>query len=61
MNAPTVFAAQGACFGVMKDAVRFNLALGFIQVSSLSLAKTSETLRFSEISALLRVTHRWHG
>lgn len=48
-------------FKEIRDKVRYDLALKYLQNSSLSLAEISEILGYSELSAFSRSFRRWHG
>ncbi len=48
-------------FKKIKDAVRYDLALKYLNSSSLSLVEISEILGYSELSAFSRSFKRWHG
>ncbi|MBB3045833.1 AraC-like DNA-binding protein [Litorivivens lipolytica] len=52
---------QGTSFKQIKDKVRYDLALKYLQSSDLSLAEISEILGYSELSAFSRSFRRWHG
>ena len=53
--------AQGQSFKGIKDAVRADLALKYLQHSALSMAEIAEILGYSELSAFSRSFRRWHG
>lgn len=52
---------QKTSFKEIKDKVRYDLALKYLNSSSLSLAEISEILGYSELSAFSRSFKRWHG
>lgn len=52
---------EGTCFKEVKDSVRYDLALKYLQNSDLSLAEIADILGFSELSAFSRAFKRRHG
>lgn len=54
-------AAGGTTFQSMRDRVRADLALKYLQQSTLRLAQIADILGYSEPSAFTRSFRRWHG
>ncbi len=50
---------EGASFEAIKDAVRRDVALRYLQQPNVSLVKVTEILGYSETSVLSRSCHRW--
>ncbi len=53
--------ASGTTFQTMRDRVRADLALKYLQQSTLQLTQIADILGYSEPSAFTRSFRRWHG
>lgn len=51
--------AEGKCFEVIKDEVRRDMALGYLQTTSLPLRRIAEKIGYAEHSVLTRSCTRW--
>lgn len=54
-------AAMGSSFKSIKDAVRADLALKYLQQSSLSLSEVAEVLGYTSLSSFSHAFRRWYG